>query len=172
MQRISELIVARRNEMRIKCLGGYEVGKEHYKWIVLLHSLFFLSLLFEVIGLQKSIVKWWVLPGILLFSIQLLRVWTIRSLGMYWNTKIMILPGATPISKGPYRWIRHPNYFIVITELLLLPLMFQAYATALIFTLLNLYIILRIRIPAEEKALMEATTYQEKLGSKHRFIPH
>jgi len=77
---------------------------------------------------------------------------------MYWNTKIIILPGADVVVRGPYSFIRHPNYLVVCLELLVLPLLFQAYVTAIVFTILN-FIMLAVRIPVEEKALKEATNY-------------
>ena len=90
-----------------------------------------------------------------------LRVWCLTALGPFWNTKIIILPGANVVKKGPYVWMRHPNYAVVCTEILLLPLMFQAYFTAVIFTLLNIAM-LRVRIPMEENALREETNYSVK----------
>ena len=87
------------------------------------------------------------------------RIWCLASLGKFWNTKIIILPGADVVRKGPYKWIRHPNYLIVTTELLVLPLLFGAYFTAIIFAFLNVWM-LSVRIPAEEKALKEATNYR------------
>lgn len=85
--------------------------------------------------------------------VQLLRGWILYSLGQYWNTKILVLPGSRMVKKGPYRWIKHPNYLVVALELILLPLMFGAYLTAAIFTLINATLLLKVRIPAEEKAL-------------------
>jgi methyltransferase len=171
MQRIVELVVAKRNEKKIRNLGGHEVGGEHYKTIVVMHVSFFLALILEVLGFQKNPISMWETFLFLFICLQVIRVWTMMSLGMYWNTKIMILPGAEPVRAGPYRWIKHPNYLIVIFELALIPLMFQAYITAVIFSLLNLVILLKIRIPMEERGLMEATTYQNDFESKKRFIP-
>jgi methyltransferase len=170
VQRMVELAIAKRNELKMIKLGGYEVGGSHYKIVVTLHTFFFLSLIVEVIFFQGApLFGWWLLLTLFLF-LQLMRVWTIRSLGMFWNTKIIILPGASPVIKGPYRWIKHPNYLIVILELMVIPLMFQAYFTALLFTIFNLIILLKIRIPLEEQALNEVTSYNEHLGTKNKFI--
>lgn len=157
-QRLVELIIAKRNEKWILQNGGYEVGASHYPFMILLHSSFFLALLSETIILKTEISAIWgfLLPLFLL--IQIGRIWCLQSLGKFWNTKILILPGATIIKKGPYKKIRHPNYLIVTMELLILPLLLNAYFTAFIFSCLNLWM-LAIRIPTEEKALVEATNY-------------
>ena len=89
---------------------------------------------------------------------QLIRVWALTSLGRYWNTKIIVLPGAKMVNKGPYRFLKHPNYLVVTIEFIVIPLMFEAYFTAFFFSLLN-GIILRIRIAAEERALTQLTGY-------------
>jgi methyltransferase len=89
-----------------------------------------------------------------------MRVWVISSLGRFWNTKILVLPGANVVKKGPFHFIRHPNYVVVTCEIIVIPLMFGAYFTAVIFTILNI-IILSVRIPKEEAALREVTDYKE-----------
>jgi len=170
-QRIVELGVAKRNETRLRNQGAYEVGEEHYKWIVLLHTLFFTVLIMEVLLFNKKPASWFWVPLLFFLLAQGVRLWAMRSLGVFWNTKIIVLPGAEVVDKGPYRYVRHPNYLIVATEILTLPLIFQAYFTAVVFTLLNSIIILGVRIPDEEKALFEATNYKEKLGKHRRFIP-
>ena len=81
-----------------------------------------------------------------------MRIWCLTSLGKFWNTKIIVLPVLDVVIKGPYKFIRHPNYLIVTIELLVLPLLFSAYFTAIVFSLLNVWM-LSVRIPAEEKAL-------------------
>ncbi|MFA4132452.1 MULTISPECIES: isoprenylcysteine carboxyl methyltransferase family protein [unclassified Brevibacillus] len=157
LQRLVELLIAMRNARYIRSKGGYEVGASHYKYIVLLHFLFFLSLLFEVVGKGSAMVlpSWWAIPFCLFLIAQGLRYWCIRSLGKRWNTRIFILPGEAPIKQGPYRFIRHPNYLVVSLELLLLPLTFSAVATALAFSLLNAWLLLRIRIPMEETSIYD-----------------
>ncbi|RKJ60500.1 isoprenylcysteine carboxyl methyltransferase, partial [Butyricicoccus sp. 1XD8-22] len=103
--------------------------------------------------------------------VQLMRIWCLMSLGIFWNTKIIILPGANIVKNGPYLFMRHPNYLVVCSEILVLPLMFNAYFTAILFTLLN-FLMLSVRIPTEERALIEATNYSEqfKRGFQHQDI--
>ncbi|CAM3247849.1 isoprenylcysteine carboxyl methyltransferase family protein [Filibacter tadaridae] len=163
VQRLVELIVAKRNEKWMRSQGAYEAGAAHYPLMVLMHVAFFVSLILEVIVFNRPFSPLWgVLLGIFLVA-QVMRIWCLTSLGKFWNTKIIILPGADVVRKGPYLWVRHPNYVIVTTELLVLPLLFGAYFTAIIFTLLNVWM-LSVRIPTEEKALKEVTNYREKFS--------
>ncbi|WP_046175857.1 isoprenylcysteine carboxyl methyltransferase family protein [Domibacillus indicus] len=159
-QRLLELVIARRNEKWMISQGGYEAGARHYPFMVALHVSFFASLIAEVVLLGKSISLAWPVWLVLFLLAQLGRVWTLRSLGPFWNTKIIVLPGAKIVKKGPYRWVRHPNYIIVTMELIIIPLLFQAYYTALIFTFLNA-LMLAVRIGAEEQALIEATDFKK-----------
>lgn len=154
-QRVSELWLANRNGRYIRSRGGYEVGAGHYKYIVLLHVCFFLSLLLEGMRTGGEPAPWWMATFSLFLLAQLFRYWCILSLGRRWNTRIYVLPDAPLVRRGPYRFVRHPNYWIVTVELLVLPLTFSAYFTAVFFTLCNLWLLLRVRIPAEERALRD-----------------
>ncbi|MFC5541912.1 isoprenylcysteine carboxyl methyltransferase family protein [Ureibacillus suwonensis] len=166
LQRISELIIAKRNEKQMRKLGAYEAGASHYPFMILLHAGFFISLIVEVIVFERSISPFFGYLLFLFLLVQSLRVWCLSSLGMFWNTKIIVLPGAKTVKTGPYAFFKHPNYLVVCCEIILLPMMFQAYFTAIVFTVLNL-IMLSIRIPIENKALIEATngeyTYNKKI---------
>ncbi len=155
LQRLVELVVAKRNEKMMLAKGAYEVGASHYPYMILLHSSFFVCLIIEVMYSNLSQTPNYLLLAVFLF-LQLMRIWCLTSLKSFWNTKIIILPGATLVKKGPYAFIPHPNYVVVCLEILVLPLMFQAYFTVVCFTLLN-FAMLAVRIPVEEKALKEAT---------------
>jgi methyltransferase len=170
-QRIIELLIAKRHEHILKGRGAYEVGEDHYKWIVLLHVLFFIVMIMEVLLFHKRPAPWFWGPLLLFLLAQCVRVWAMRSLGIFWNTKIIVLKGAEVVIKGPYKYVRHPNYLIVATEILTLPLIFQAFFTAIVFTLLNSIMILGVRIPDEERALLEATNYHDRFGGHRRFLP-
>ncbi len=170
LQRVTELFIAKRNETVMKNRGAYEVGSEHYKYIVAVHVFFFISLFIEYHLGIKGISPFWPILLPLFIGAQIIRIWALTSLGEYWNTKIIILPNARIVSKGPYKYIRHPNYFIVGLEILTIPLLFQCYITAIVFTALNIAV-LSIRIPAEEKALMELTTYKKEFTNRKRFVP-
>lgn len=161
IQRIVEVIIAKRNEKKMLEKGAYEVGSTHYPFMIALHVGFFLSLIIEVLIFERPISPIFPILFTLFLGVQALRIWCLSSLGQFWNTKIIILPGANVVKKGPYLFFRHPNYVVVCSEILLLPLMFQAYFTSICFTLLNIWM-LSVRIPTEEKALVEATNYAKK----------
>lgn len=159
-QRIIELLVARNNENWIRSQGGYEVGANHYPYMVAIHIGFFLSLIIEFIVFKQEVSRFWIPLFVVFIILQMMRVWVIASLGRFWNTKILVLPGAHVVKKGPFHFIRHPNYVVVTSELIVIPLMFEAYFTAIVFTILNVAI-LSVRIPKEEAALREVTDYKE-----------
>lgn len=164
-QRLTEVFIAKRNEKWMLSQGAYEIGASHYPYMLALHSSFFLFLIVEVMTSNNSLSPLFPLFFILFVAVQALRIWCLRSLGPFWNTKIIILPGAEVVKKGPYVFFRHPNYAVVCLEILLLPLMFQAYFTAFCFTLLNITM-LSVRIPLEEKALRESTNYNHVFQKK------
>lgn len=170
MQRVTELFISKRNERWMLQRGGFEHGKEHYPYIVLLHAMFLLSLFCEVMYFKKELTSLWYIVIPILAITQLIRYWSVYSLGYYWNTKIIIVPNELIVSKGPYQFMKHPNYVIVALEFLLIPFLYQAYMTALLFTFLNI-IMMSIRIPTEEKALREHTNYAEEFNLKARFVP-
>ena len=153
-QRLFELRLARRNERRARAWGAGEWGKGHYPFIVGLHSLWLVSTLVE--GLLRGPVfpVYWPAALALFLLVQPLRYWAILSLGESWNTKILVVPGAKPVRSGPYRYLNHPNYVVVVVEILTFPLIFGAWLTALAFTLLNA-VVLRVRIREENRALGE-----------------
>lgn len=169
-QRLIELQIAKSNAKYIESKGGFEVGASHYRFIVLLHISFFVLLILEVIGLQKVPPSWWIIPFTIFIFAQVLRVWCMTTLGRFWNTRIYILPGSEPVVKGPYKYLRHPNYVVVAIELLTIPLIFNAYITAIIISLLNAAV-LNVRIRTEEQALKHVTAYEKLMSNTPRFHP-
>jgi len=166
-QRIWELRLAARNERRLREKGAVEVGRDHYGAIVTVHTLWFVGMIFEIVWLSRPINPFWYALLAVFLAAQGLRYWTIRSLGDRWNTRILIVPGAKAIVRGPYRFLRHPNYLAVVVELLVVPLIFSAYVTAVTVTLLN-FVLLRIRIRAEERGWREVGRGYEHVGSGDR----
>lgn len=152
VQRISELFLAKRNEAATRKLGAVEYDREGYKYIVLLHTGFIICLLAEKLLLDRQLNSFSLLLFIIFVLTQLLRYWALSSLGIYWNTRILVVPNLNLVKKGPYKYIKHPNYLAVITEIAVIPLIFSCYLTAIVFTILNL-VTLRRRIRIEEKAL-------------------
>ena len=146
-QRLGELALANHNTRRLKAQGAYEVAPGHYPLIVLLHGAWLAGLWWLAWDLPLN------LPLALLFvGLEGLRTWVLTSLGDRWTTRIIVLPGAPLVRRGPYRFIPHPNYAVVCAEIALLPLVFGLWAYALIFTALNAAILF-VRIRAENRAL-------------------
>ena len=150
VERLAELWLSRRNTRRLLTRGAHEAGAAHYPYIVAVHALWLAAL-------------WWLAPGrpvdavtLGLFGLLLVaRLWVIASLGERWTTRIIVLPGAPLVRRGPYRFVDHPNYWIVIGEILLLPLVFGLWQVALIFSGLNAAV-LAVRIRVENAALARA----------------
>lgn len=152
IQRISELLLARRNEKIVRAKGAREYDEKGYKVIVLMHIFFFISLISEYILLDRTINHFWA-PLLIFFLIaQILRYWAISTLGYNWNTKILTTPNTSPVRSGPYKYLNHPNYLSVVIEIAVIPLIFSCYITSVIFSVFNL-LLLKRRIRIEEKAL-------------------
>ena len=150
-QRVTELFLSKRNTARQLGRGAKEVAPEHYPWIVVLHAAWLGGL--WLLAWNRPIIWTWL---ILFAVLQLLRVWVLATLGDRWTTRIIVLPGALLVKTGPYRFLNHPNYAVVVGEIAVLPLAFGLPWYALAFSILN-GIVLFVRISAENAALAEAT---------------
>jgi methyltransferase len=148
LQRLGELILAQLNTRILKARGAVESGSGHYYLIVALHASWLLAVL--VFLPHPSVVSWPLV--VLLALLQLMRLWVIKTLGVFWTTRILSLPGAPLVRKGPYRFVRHPNYWVVVVEIAALPLAFGEVGVALVFSVLNA-LILSWRIREENAAL-------------------
>lgn len=148
LQRLAELAWARRNTQRLLARGGREIGARHYPLFVLLHASWLIAIAVAVPPETRPV---WSLIG-LFGLLQLLRLWVIAALGPYWTTRVITLDGAPLVRSGPFRFVRHPNYWIVAAEIAVLPLAFGAWEVALIWSALNA-LLLRHRIHVEETAL-------------------
>lgn len=157
IQRICELLLAKRNERTVRKEGAIEYDRSGYKVIVAMHAAFFISLVSEYSLLEKTLNdRWPALIAVFLLA-QALRYWSIGILGKYWNTKVLVVPVAGAVTKGPYRYFKHPNYLAVVIEIAVIPLIFSCYITSALFSVLNL-IVLRRRIKIEESALSGKST--------------
>jgi len=156
VERLVEVRVSLRNAAWAFARGGVEHGHGHYPFMVLLHTGFLFACVAEVWLLDRPFLPALGLPALLLALLcQGLGWWCIQSLGPRWNTRVIVVPDLPPIrARGPYRWLRHPNYLVVVTEGLALPLVHSAWLTAIAFTLLNA-VLLRVRIGVEERALRQ-----------------
>jgi methyltransferase len=148
LQRLLEVLLARQNEARLRSMGGLETGARHYPFIVLLHACWLGAMVIFVPSTAP--VDWPLLASFGL--LQLGRYWVIVSLGRNWTTRIITIPGTALVRRGPYRFLRHPNYLIVVAEIAVLPLAFGAWRLALVFSILNAAL-LAIRVRAENAAL-------------------
>jgi methyltransferase len=147
LQRLSELVIAKRNTARLLADGAHEVGGEHYPVMVALHTAWLAVLWFTVGDRPIS------LPLLAVFAVlQLMRVWVLATLGPRWTTRIIVTRDAPLVRRGPFRFVRHPNYMVVTAEIAVLPLTFGLVWVALLFTVLNAAM-LTVRIRAENRAL-------------------
>lgn len=147
-QRLAELVYAQRNTRALLAKGAVEIGRAHYPLFVLLHAGWLLAILLTLP--HPPAVFWLPLAGYVV--LQGLRLWTMASLGPYWTTRIVTLAHAPLVRRGPYRFVRHPNYLIVTGEIALLPLVFGEVWVAVVFTILNAALLFW-RIREEENAL-------------------
>ena len=169
--RLVELRIAEHNLRSLLARGGVEAAPGHYRWMVLLHTFFLIACPMEVWFLGRPFLPALGIPMLLLaLAATGLRYWVIRTLDGRWTTRIVVLPGVAPVTGGPYRFLRHPNYLAVITEMFALPLVHTAWLTAVAFSLLN-GLILRVRIRAEEEALSRMTEYEAAFAGRARLVP-
>jgi methyltransferase len=157
VERLVELRVSARNARWAFARGGRESGRGHFPPMVALHTALILACAIEPLVAQRPFLPALAVPAaVLALAAQALRWWCIATLGPRWNTRIIVVPGLPLVRRGPYRLLPHPNYVAVVLEGIVLPLVATAWVTALVFTVLNAVLLLRFRIPAEERALAEA----------------
>ncbi len=166
--RLGELVLAERNRRWAMAHGGKEWDHRHYRVIVAVHILFYLSLWLEWRYGSYGWNDLWLIWLVLLAAAQILRLWAILALGRRWNTRIIVVQQMKLVTRGPYRFIRHPNYVAIIIELIAIPTLCGAYFTAVIFSLANAWILAR-RIPQEERALQQCSG--NALPPLPRFLP-
>ncbi len=169
LERVFHLVIASRNTRRAFAMGAVEHGRGHYPVMAAFHVLFLISAATEAIMLKRPFpgtLGWMALGGAL--GAQALRYWAVVSLGSRWNTRIIVFPNAQPISRGPYRFLRHPNYLAVIVEIACVPLIHGCWLTAVVFSIGNA-ILLWVRIRAEEAAM--GPRYTLEFGDRLRLMP-
>jgi methyltransferase len=147
VQRLGELWLSKRNTRRLLASGAHEYGANHYPLIVAVHALWLIALWW--LALSRPVEGFWL--GVFVL-IEIARLWVLATLGRRWTTRIVVLPNAPLVRRGPYRLVNHPNYAVVVAEIAVLPLVFGLWQIALIFTLLNAAV-LTVRIREENRAL-------------------
>ncbi|HEY1707432.1 MAG TPA: isoprenylcysteine carboxylmethyltransferase family protein [Rhizomicrobium sp.] len=148
LQRLGEVVYAERNTRALLARGAVEIGRNHYPFIVVLHAAWLVAILLML----PHPAPVYVIPLAVFVLLQLARLWVLATLGPYWTTRIITLPGVPLVKRGPFRYIRHPNYTVVASEILVFPLVFGEVWVALVFTLLN-GAMLFWRIREEDQAL-------------------
>lgn len=144
LERLFELVLARRNTRALLAAGAYEVGRGHYPLLVGLHVVWLATLWALLIA---GLAELQLLPAMGYVAVQGLRLWTLRTLGAYWTTRVIVVPDAPLVRSGPYRILRHPNYVIVVLEIALLPLALGSWPLALGFSIANAgALVWRIRV--------------------------
>jgi len=149
-QRLAELTLSARNTKALLASGAQEFSPRHYVFFPLLHGAWLVALAAFIIWGGPIVIEWQMLAIFVL--LQLGRLWVLWALGPRWTTRIIVKPGAALVTRGPYRFLRHPNYVVVVGEIAVLPLAFGAWPVAMVFTLLN-GALLAYRIRREEEAL-------------------
>ena len=169
LERLYELRLSQRNAAKAFARGALEVGIRHYRVMTIFHTAFLVSCVAEPWLLQRAFPG---LPGLVALAFALLaqslRYWAITTLGDRWNTRVIVMPGTAPVTDGPYRFIKHPNYVAVVLELVAVPLVFGNWITAAVFSIGNAAL-LAVRIRAEEQAL--GARWQQAFAGKGRFVP-
>ncbi len=171
IQRLAELRVSRRNRRRLLARGARLAPDPSYRWMVALHAAVLGGAGAEVWFLRRPFLPALaVAMGILFLAANALRWWVIRTLGDRWNVEVLDARGMPPVTAGPYRFIRHPNYTAVFVEMVALPLLHTAWLTALLGGLAHLAV-LRARVRAEDAVLLADPGYRSLLGATPRFFP-
>jgi methyltransferase len=171
LERLFELFLSHRNEAWVRKKGAREFGAKHFGLMKALHTTFLISCAAEVVFLERPFHPELGLPMFaLLLLAQMVRYWSVFTLGRYWNVRVLVVPEAGLVDKGPYRYLRHPNYLAVILEGFAIPLVHSAWITAATFSLMN-GLLLTARIRCEEKALEEHSAYKQQFSTTPRFFP-
>jgi len=171
LERLAELRISRRNQLKLEKLGVRKVAEPHFRWMVFVHAGVLACAAAEVLLLHRPLIPSLAIAMAALFVFaNALRWWVIRILAGHWNVEVMASSRVGVVTSGPYRWVRHPNYVAVVIELFALPMIHTAWLTALAGTLANLEI-LRRRLRVEDGVLMADPLYRSAMGGKPRFLP-
>jgi methyltransferase len=169
--RLVELRVSRRNQRRLLARGATHAPDPSFRWMVLLHAGVLAGAAAEVWFLRRPFLPALAVSmGVLFLAANALRWWVIRTLGGRWSVEVINAGTMAPVTAGPYRYVRHPNYLAVFIEMLSLPLIHTAWLTAGIGTAAHV-LVLRARVRAEDAVLLANPEYRARLGNKPRFLP-
>jgi methyltransferase len=169
--RLYELRISRRHQQEMIARGASKVDEPRFRWMVLLHTGVLVGAACEVVFLKRPFIP--ILAAVcfpLFLAANAVRWWVIRTLGDHWNVQVMNSTGLGVITSGPFRYVRHPNYAAVFTEMLVLPLIHTAWITALFGSAAHI-LVLSQRLVTEEKVLFSDARYRDAMSGKPRFLP-
>ncbi len=165
-ERLFELALSRRHARAAFARGGVEFGAGHFRVMSIMHTAFLVACALEVVLLERAFLPWLGWPALgLVAGAQALRYWAIVALADRWNVRVIVVPGEPAVRRGPYRFLRHPNYLAVVIEMAALPLVHGAYLTAIAFSVANA-VVLGVRIRCEEQALRTHCAYDERFARR------
>lgn len=171
LERLLELRLSRRHQRDLERLGARKRAEPHYRWMIALHAVVLVGAALEVVLLRRPFIAPLASAALLAFLLATaLRWWVIRTMGRHWNTEVVDSAALGVVSKGPFRWIRHPNYLGVFVELIALPLVHTAWITAIFAAAANA-LVLRNRLRIEEGVLDAVPAYRAAMSGKPRFLP-
>lgn len=110
--------------------GGIEASGDVYAWMSVVYPAGFVAMIAEGWLRGAAATSVWFSVGVVVFALaKALKWWAIATLGPFWTFRVIVVPGASRVVDGPYRWLRHPNYVGVMGELVGVALMTTALAS-------------------------------------------
>lgn len=169
--RLLELRISRRHQQQLTGRGATKVDEPRFRWMVLLHTAVLIGAALEVIFLKRPFIPWLAAISFAVFIVaNVVRWWVIRTLGDHWNVQVVDSTRLGVVTSGPFRFVRHPNYAAVFTEMLALPLIHTAWITAIAGSIAHI-LVLSQRLSTEERVLLANPEYRTAMGGKPRFVP-
>jgi len=169
--RLVELRISKRHQKEMAARGAAKVDEPRFRWMVLLHTSVLIGAALEVVLLRRPFIPWLAAPMFAVFlAANAVRWWVIRSLGTHWNAQVVDSTRLGVVTSGPFRYVRHPNYAAVFSELLALPLIHTAWITAVVGAIAHV-VILSQRLSTEERVLFANPDYRAAMTGKPRFLP-
>jgi methyltransferase len=169
--RLLELRISRQHQKEMAARGAAKVDEPRFRWMVLLHTAVLIGSALEVVFLKRPFFFWLGVPAFVVFlAANAVRWWVIRSLGEHWNVQVVDSTRLGVITSGPFRYVRHPNYAAVFSEMLALPLIHTAWITAVVGAVAHV-VVLSQRLSTEERVLFANPDYRAAMTGKPRFLP-
>jgi len=169
--RLVEMRISRRHQKEMASRGAEKVDEPKFRWMVLLHTAVLIGAALEVVFLKRPFLPWLAAPMFAIFiAANALRWWVIRSLGEHWNVQVVDSTRLGVVTSGPFRYVRHPNYAAVFSELLALPLIHTAWITSIAGAIAHIGVLAQ-RLSTEERVLLANPDYRAAMSGKPRFLP-